>query len=64
MNHEAVCYEKALKKQLRCTSSTKKRLLQQFRGSLDTYLEDHPSPTETDLCKAFGPPEDMAEILM
>lgn len=64
MNHETVCYEKALFKQFRCTGSTRKHLLQQFRGSLEVYLEDHPSPTEVDLREAFGPPEEMAGVLM
>lgn len=64
MNHETVRYEKALKKQLRCTGVTKKRLLLQFRSSLSAYLEDHPSPTGTDLRDAFGPPEDMSKVLM
>lgn len=64
MNHDAVCYEKALKKQLRCTGSTKKRLLLQFRSSLAAYLEEHPFPTASDLRDAFGPPEDMAKVLM
>lgn len=64
MNHEAALYEKALRKQLHCTGNTKKHLLQQFSGSLDAYLDEHPSPTEADLRDAFGPPEDMAKVLM
>lgn len=64
MNHEATRYTKALKKQLHCTGGTKKRLMQQFRGSLDVYLEEHPSPTGADLCQAFSRPEDMAKVLM
>lgn len=64
MNHEAVLYEKALRKQLHCTGNTKKHLLQRFHSALTTYLEDHPSPTASDLQTAFGPPEDMAKVLM
>ncbi len=64
MNHEAALYEKALRKQLHCTGNTKKYLLQQFRSSLSTYLDEHPSPTRADLQDAFGPPEDMAKVLM
>lgn len=64
MNHEVMRYERALKKQLRCTLSTKKRLLQQFRVSLDTYLEDNPAPSKADLLNAFGTPEDMGRVLM
>ena len=64
MNHEAALYEKALRKQLHCTGNTKKHLLQRFHSALTTYLEDHPSPTASDLQTAFGPPEDMAKVLM
>lgn len=64
MNKEVMRYEQALKKQIRCTGVTKKRLLLQFRSSLSTYLEDHPSPTRTNLHEAFGPPEDMSKVLM
>lgn len=64
MNHDAALYEKVLRKQLHCTGNTKKHLLQQFRSALATYLEDHPSPTRADLRDAFGPPEDMAKVLM
>lgn len=64
MNRETARYETALKKHLQCTRGTKKQLLMQFRISLDSYLEEHPSPTEEDLLAAFGPPEDMSKILM
>lgn len=64
MNHEVMRYEQALKKQLRCTRSTKKRLLQQFRFSLDSYLEDNPAPSQADLLNAFGTPADMGQVLM
>lgn len=64
MNYDASRYIKALKKELRCTGSTKKRLLQQFHSSLSAYLEEHPSPTGTDLQDAFGPPNEMAGVLM
>ena len=64
MNHETLRYEQALKKQLRCTHTTRKHLLRQFHGFLIAFLEDHPSPTEADLRDAFGPPEDMAKVLV
>lgn len=31
---------------------------------MDVFLEDHPSPTTDDLRDAFGPPEEMAQVLM
>lgn len=64
MNYEAALYEKALRKQLHCTSNTKEHLLKQFRSSMSTYLDEHPSPTGADLLDAFGSPEDMAKVLM
>ena len=64
MNHEAALYEKAMRKQLHCTGNAKKHLLQRFHSALTTYLEDHPSPTASDLQTAFGPPEEMAKVLM
>lgn len=57
-------YENALKKRLTCKGSIKKELIDKFRKSLADYLEDCPTPEMADLCNAFGPPEEMAKVLM
>ena len=57
-------YRRALKKQLRCTKEVRSRILADFDNTLDAYLEEHTEPTIGDLSAAFGPPEEMASILM
>lgn len=57
-------YKNKLKKKLRCCRATKKILLEQFSASLSVYLEEHPTPTAEALHTAFGPPEEMALVLM
>lgn len=57
-------YKKALKKDLCCCGIVKKQLLERFDLSLSAFLEDAPSPTMDQLCAAFGPPKEMAKILM
>lgn len=39
-------------------------MLDAFRPNLELYLEEHPDASFNDLCKAFGPPEEMAAILL
>ena len=57
-------YRRALKKELRCNNKVKKRLWDGFNQTLTAYLEEHSNPTIDDLAIAFGPPEEMAEVLM
>ena len=64
MVNAAARYRRALKKQLRCTTAVRSRLLADFDNTLDVYLEEHAEPTIGDLSAAFGPPEEMASILM
>lgn len=64
MVNAAAQYRRALEKKLRCGSETKKRLLDGFDQTLAVYLEERGEPTMDDLTAAFGPPEEMAEILM
>ena len=64
MVNAAARYRRALKKQLRCTKEVRSRLLAGFDNTLDAYLEEHTEPTTGDLSAAFGPPEEMASILM
>jgi len=64
MINAAARYRRALKKQLRCTTAVRSRLLADFDNTLDAYLEEHTEPTIGDLSAAFGPPEEMASILM
>ena len=57
-------YERAVKKALHCGRAAKARLLARFHGSLQTFLEENPSPNAQALYDAFGPPEEMAKLLM
>lgn len=64
MNKEIRCYLRQLKSSLQCGFRTRKKLLAQFRHSLSTFLEENPNPTFEHLIASFGPPEEMADILM
>lgn len=64
MTDTVLQYEKLLKKQLRCTTAVRKRLLEKFRGALLVFLEETPEPSMNQLREAFGPPEEMAQVLM
>ncbi len=64
MVNAAARYRRALKKNLRCSTGAQKRLLAGFDNTLDAYLEEHTEPTIDDLSAAFGPPAEMASILM
>lgn len=57
-------YQNALKKKLYCSGSAKSKLLDQFISSVSAFTEDNPSPTFEELVSAFGPPEEMATVLM
>lgn len=59
----AAQYRRALEKKLRCTKDSKTRILSGFDNALEMYLEEHAEPTLDDLYTAFGPPEEMANIL-
>ncbi|MBR7122687.1 MAG: hypothetical protein IKC95_04460 [Oscillospiraceae bacterium] len=64
MTDTGLQYEKLLKKRLRCTTAVRKRLLEKFRGALLVFLEETPEPNLNQLREAFGPPEEMAQVLM
>lgn len=61
-------YKKQLRRKLHCNNATKTRLMRQFDNTLNIYLDDHGGTatclSEEDLHNAFGPPEEMAEILL
>ena len=57
-------YERALKKELRCSKAAKKRLLEQFSTPLAAFTEENPMPDTQALHDAFGPPAEMAKTLM
>lgn len=57
-------YERSVKKALHCGKAAKVRLLARFHDSLQTFLEENPSPDAQALHDAFGPPEEMARLLM
>lgn len=64
MNHNAMRYKSKLKRRLQCNRATKAKLLDEFSHSLDGFLEENPDANFADLSNAFGPPEEMAHILM
>lgn len=64
MSDHVTQYKKELKKNLRCSSNVKKRLMGKFDCSLSTFLDDKPTPDIDELCTAFGSPKEMASVLM
>lgn len=64
MNKEISRYQRELKKHIRCNVITKRKLIRQFNDSLFSFLVDQPDPTYEQLVAAFGPPQEMASILM
>lgn len=64
MNNHAKRYKSKLKRKLQCSRATKAKLLEEFSHSLDGFLDENPDASFTDLSNAFGPPEEMARILM
>lgn len=64
MYNDILRYRRSLKKQLRCGPLTRKKLLDRFGGSLAPFLEENPAPGYEQLVSAFGPPEEMAAVLM
>lgn len=64
MYNDILRYRRSLKKQLRCGPLARKKLLDRFGGSLAPFLEENPAPGYEQLVSAFGPPEEMAAILM
>ena len=64
MNKAATQYRRAVKKNLRCTLKVKIRLMDGFDHTLSGYLEENQNPTADDLVNAFGPPKEMADVLI
>lgn len=64
MNKEIVRYQLKLRKHLSCNPNKKKQLLSTFESSLTPFLEDCPTPSYEQIEAAFGPPEEMASVLM
>lgn len=64
MNKETLRYRRKLRKLLSCGPGRKKELLSRFENSLSPFLEDCPAPGYAQLEAAFGPPEEMASVLM
>lgn len=57
-------YLKAVKRELVCPKSLRKRSLGQLKTSLDEFLEDHPTATEADIVEQFGSPADFANAFL
>lgn len=64
MNNKVARYKSKLKRKLQCNRGTKAKLLEEFSPLMDGFLDENPDATYTDLSNAFGPPEEMAKILM
>lgn len=64
MNRQTKQYIKELKANLKCSHAYKNQLTSQFNYSLASFLEEVPDPTPQELNNAFGPPQEMAFILM
>lgn len=64
MNKDTARYRRALKKQLRCGASARRQILTRFDDSLARFEEEFPSPTYAQLETAFGPPLEMAAVMM
>jgi hypothetical protein len=57
-------YQRQLKQHLSCGNRRRKELMEQFQETLDSFLEENPSPDFSALEEAFGSPEQMARELM
>lgn len=64
MNKDTAHYRLALKRQLRCGASVRRQILTRFDDSLARFEEEFPSPTYAQLESAFGPPPEMAAVMM
>lgn len=63
MVNAAEQYRRSLKKELRCNSNAKDRLLKDFDKALTNFLDENTDPSMDDLVCAFGPVEEVAETL-
>lgn len=57
-------YRRELRKALCCTRKTKNSLLAQFLVYQQKVIDELSSPTYEQMVILFGPPEEMAEVLM
>lgn len=64
MNKETVRFRRELGRLLPCCPGRKRELLSKFDDSLSPFLEDCPAPGYEQLKAAFGPPEEMASVLI
>lgn len=64
MVNSVLQYRKMLSKKLLCTRKVKKKLLYEFDSAISGYLDENESPDGETLYVAFGPPEEMAMLLM
>ncbi len=64
MNKDIIRYRRELRRELRCGFSSKRKLLAEFTCSLADFSQEQPNPTYQQLLGAFGPPKEMAAVLM
>lgn len=64
MDSDILLYRRKVKKKLQCGFLTRKSLLSKFDSLISHFLDDCPVPTYQQLESAFGPPGEMASVLM
>ena len=57
-------YKAELRQHLKCSRTTKNRLMENFRNMLQCFLEENESADHAALVAAFGTPSEMAATLM
>ena len=64
MNKDIMRYRRMLKRNLHCGRGKRQQLLKEFSNSLSCFMDEYPDPTYSQLADAFGPPEEMASVMM
>ena len=64
MNKDIARYRWLLKRNLHCGIRKRRELLKQFNYALSDFMDEYSVPTYSQLSDAFGPPEEMACVLM
>ena len=58
---ELTAYCNAVKKQLHCSKTLKRKILHALKSSLIEYLEEYPEAAFEDIVRRFGAPEEFAK---
>ena len=60
-NKERTQYIHQIKKLLFCSSKERKKFLKEFNDNIDDFLKDNPEASISDLQKAMGTPQEIAD---